>query len=84
MAIQLTPIGSRVSEINVNTPLNLTITYPANYPNAKPAIQLRFSLGPTVTVDIRRLRDSVKNRYESSHSNQLRIRLNASVANAFH
>jgi hypothetical protein len=75
------PLRISVSEINQSTPLDPTITYPSNYPNAKP-ISTGFSLGPTVTVDIRRLRDSVKNRYESS-TNQLRIRLNASVAQRF-
>ena len=70
-----------VFEIDKNTPLDPTKTYPSQYPAAKP-VNLGSSLAPAKTIDIRRLGDSVKNRYENA-VNQIRIKLNSSVAKRF-
>lgn len=71
--IQLT-----ISEISQSTPLVINRVYPANYPNALP-INTGHSIAPPISVDIRRLGDSVKNRYEKAR-NQIRIRLNSAFA----
>jgi hypothetical protein len=75
------PLRLNVFEINKNTPLDATRYYPANYPSTVPVI-LGSALAPPLTIDIRRLRDSINNRYENS-ANQIRIKLNASVAKRF-
>lgn len=77
----MTPMRINVFEINQNTKLDPNIAYPANYPSAL-NINLGFPLAPPVTVDLRRLGDSVNNRYENA-SNQLRIKLNSNVATRF-
>ncbi len=77
----MTPMRINVFEINQNTKLDPNIAYPANYPSAF-NINTGFALAPPVTVDLRRLSDSVKNRYESAN-NQLRIKLNGNVATRF-
>jgi hypothetical protein len=75
------PLRLTVSEISQSTPFYDSLMYPVNYPNVSPFI-LAQQLAPTTTIDIRRLGDSVKNRFENAR-NQIRIRLNASVANRF-
>jgi hypothetical protein len=74
------PLRLNLFEIDKNTPLNQYQTYPVNYPSA-----LNVNLGQLLTsqtVDIRRLGDSVKNRYENS-KNQLRLTLSNSIATRF-
>ncbi|MES2329194.1 MAG: DUF4270 family protein [Bacteroidota bacterium] len=73
------PLTLRLFEINGNTLLDPAISYPVNYPGP---ISTGFALAPPVTLDIRRLTDSVNNRYENS-SNQIRIKLNSSQAFRF-
>lgn len=75
------PLRLNLFEIDKNTPLNPTVNYPANYP-AKVPVSIGQPLADPVTVDIRRLGDSVKNRYENA-KNQIRIRLRADVAKRF-
>ena len=75
------PLRLTVSEISQSTQLNSAITYPSNYPNVNP-VNAGASLAQPVTVDIRRLGDSVKNRYENA-KNQIRIRLLDNVAKRF-
>jgi len=75
------PLKLTVSEISRLTPLDYTRNYPVNYPSASP-LAVGSALAPPVTVDIRRLGDSVINRYEAAKG-QLRIRLNQSVATRF-
>ncbi len=75
------PLRLNVFEISQSTPLDLTANYPANFPNVKP-VNTGAALASPVTIDIRRLKDSVNNRYENA-KNQIRIRLNASVAKRF-
>ncbi|MCK9403145.1 MAG: DUF4270 domain-containing protein [Chitinophagaceae bacterium] len=75
------PLRLNVFEIDKNTPLNIFNAYPANYA-ASHNFNLVQSLGNSINVDIRRMGDSVKNRYEDA-TNQIRFRLNASVAKRF-
>lgn len=75
------PLRISVSEISQATLLNPALIYASNYPNAKP-VNPGIALAAPVTVDIRKLKDSVKNRYETA-TNQLRIRLNGAVAQRF-
>ncbi len=75
------PITINVSEISTSTPLDPLKTYPANYPNVNP-INTSGLLADPVTIDIRRLGDSVKNRYENAN-NQIRIRMKSGVAKRF-
>jgi hypothetical protein len=53
--------------------------YPVNYPNVSPITYYSIPLATTKTVDIRRLGDSVINRYEAA-TNQIRIKLNSNFA----
>lgn len=76
-----TPITLRVSEVNTNTPINFYYSYPANYP-WNPQINAGTQLAPPKTFDIRRLNDSVNNRFEAAKS-QIRIRLDNSFATRF-
>ncbi|MFZ6023054.1 MAG: DUF4270 family protein [Bacteroidota bacterium] len=75
------PVRLTVSEIDQSTRLNGSRLYPVNYPNAYP-ISIGAPLASPVTVDIRRLGDTVKNRFEIS-TNQIRIPLRADVAQRF-
>jgi hypothetical protein len=75
------PLRLHVFEIDKNTPLNRTLYYPVNYPSSLP-VNLGAELATPVTLDIRRFKDSVNNRYENA-VNQIRIRLNSSVATRF-
>lgn len=75
------PLHINVYGIDPATPIDLTRNYPANYPDLHP-IRTLGPLAAPVTVDIRRLGDSVKNRFEQT-TNQLRIRLNNDVARRF-
>lgn len=75
------PLRLNVFEIDKNTPLDIFHAYPANYP-ASFNFNLGQSLGNSINVDIRRLGDSVKNRYEDA-TNQIRFRLRADVAKRF-
>ncbi len=75
------PLQINVFEINKNSALNPLVNYAANYPSAIP-VSIGQSLADPVTVDIRRLTDSVKNRYENA-VNQIRIRLRSDVAKRF-
>ncbi len=73
----LQPIKLNVYEINGL--MGQFRDYPANYPNVSPINYFTIPLAPTQTLDIRRLGDSVINRYEAS-KNQIRIKLNNSFA----
>ncbi len=75
------PLRLTVSEIDKTTPLDITRAYPANYPSAF-NIKIGQQLAPTQTVDIRRLGDSVNNRYENAKG-QIRIKLNSDIARRF-
>lgn len=75
------PLRLTVSEINQNTPLDLERLYPVDYPNVTPVLP-GFQMAPPVNIDIRRLGDSVNNRYENA-KNQIRVKLNKSVADRF-
>lgn len=75
------PLKLTVSEISQGTRLKMNRNYPVNYPAADP-INIAGPLAAPVTVDIRRLGDSVKNRYENAR-NQIRIRLRNDVAQRF-
>lgn len=75
------PLRLTVSEISQSTPLNLSTIYPSDHPNVTP-INLAGPLAPPVTLDIRRLQDSVNNRFENA-KNQIRIKLDANVAKRF-
>lgn len=75
------PLRLTVSEIDQSTRLDRARLYPVNYPSVNP-ITIGAPLAPPVTVDIRRLGDSVKNRFEST-KNQLRIKLRNDVAQRF-
>ncbi len=75
------PLRLHVFEIDKNTPLDPAVNYASNYPSVFP-VKLGAEIANPVTVDIRRLSDSVNNRYENS-VNQLRIRLNSSMATRF-
>ncbi|MEN9686301.1 MAG: hypothetical protein RLZZ28_2087 [Bacteroidota bacterium] len=75
------PLTLRVNEIDKTTPLDIYTNYPSNYPAAFP-IKTAGSMGPAKSIDIRRLGDSVNNRYENA-KNQIRIRLDNSVAKRF-
>lgn len=75
------PLRLTVSEIDQSTPLDRNRLYPVNYPNVTP-VNAGAALGSPVSVDIRRLSDSVKNRFEIA-TNQIRIRLRNDVAQRF-
>lgn len=75
------PMRINVNEINTSTPLDPYVAYAANYPSTMPAT-IGASLAAPVVVDLRRLADSVNNRYENA-KNQIRIRLNNTVARRF-
>ncbi len=75
------PLGIRVDEISQNTTLDPFKVYPSNFPNVYP-FGSAGSIGNTATIDIRRIGDSVINRYESS-KNQIRIKLRDDVARRF-
>ncbi|BFG70049.1 hypothetical protein KACHI17_09300 [Sediminibacterium sp. KACHI17] len=75
------PLRLTVSEISQSTRLQRNYSYPVNYPAVNP-ISLAGPLASPVTIDIRRLGDSVKNRYENA-KNQIRIRLRNDVAQRF-
>lgn len=77
----LNPVTLRVSEVDLNTRINILYSYPANYPFTPP-INTTASLAPAKIIDIRRLADSVNNRFEATNY-QIRIRLNQSVADRF-
>jgi len=77
------PLILNVSEISQSTPLDPAVVYPSNYPNANPiSISLGAPLSDPKTIDIRRLTDSVNNRFENAN-NQIRIRLKDNVAKRF-
>lgn len=73
----LQPLKLNVHEINGL--IDQFKVYPANYPQVYPINYYSIPIAPTKTVDIRRLGDSVKNRYENA-VNQIRIPLNKSFA----
>jgi hypothetical protein len=75
------PLTLRLFEIDKNTPLDPAQNYAVNYPPANP-VNIGAALAPALTVDIRRLTDSVNNRFENSN-NQIRIKLNAAQAVRF-
>jgi hypothetical protein len=75
------PLTLRLSEISTNTTLDPIQKYPVNYPPASP-VNIGSSLAPAITVDIRRLTDSVNNRFENAKS-QIRIKLNTAQAFRF-
>jgi len=75
------PLRLNIFEIDKTTPLDPSRAYPANYPSAAP-VNIGQSLGSSVNVDIRRLGDSVRNRYEDA-KNQIRIPVRADVAKRF-
>ena len=71
------PVKLNVYEIN--TLMDQFRDYPTNYPNVSPITYNSTPLAPTKTVDIRRLGDSVINRFELA-TNQIRIKLNSDFA----
>ena len=75
------PLRISVDEISRITPLDPYKVYPSNFPAIYP-IGSAGSLGNTATIDIRRIGDSVINRYELS-KNQIRIKLRNDVARRF-
>lgn len=75
------PLRITVSEIDKSTPLDPNRNYPSNYASAIP-VNIGQALGASKTIDIRRLGDSVNNRYENA-INQIRLTLNKSVATRF-
>ncbi|MES2372621.1 MAG: DUF4270 family protein [Bacteroidota bacterium] len=75
------PLTLRLFEIDNNTKLDPALSYAVNYPPSSP-INIGASLAPPVTVDIRRLKDSINNRYENAN-NQIRIKLNSAQALRF-
>ena len=75
------PIILNIAEISQSSPLDPSIVYPTNYPNKTP-ITIGASLADPLTLDIRRLTDSVNNRFENA-KNQIRIRLRDNVAKRF-
>lgn len=77
----VSPITLRLSEIDKNNPIVFGKSYPANY-SFNPAIGIGNSLAPAKTLDIRRVGDSVINRFEQSN-NQIRIKLNQTEAIRF-
>jgi hypothetical protein len=76
-----TPLRLTVSEIDPSTPLDPLTTYASNYPAQFP-VKLKQTLVSGVTIDPRRLMDSVNNRFENA-KNQIRIKLPQSVAQRF-
>lgn len=75
------PLRLTVSEIDQSTLLKRTRLYPVNYPNVNP-VTIGAPLATPLSVDIRRLGDTVKNRFETA-TNQIRIKLRADVAQRF-
>lgn len=75
------PLQLNVSEIDKTTLLNRSVSYASNYPSTIP-VKIGASLASPVTIDPRRLTDSVNNRYENA-KNQIRIRLRQDVAKRF-
>ncbi|TDO28319.1 DUF4270 family protein [Sediminibacterium goheungense] len=75
------PLRLTVSEINQSTRLNRDRLYPANYPNVTP-VSIGAPMGSPVNVDIRRLNDTIRNRFEVS-TRQIRIPLRADIAQRF-
>lgn len=75
------PLRLHVFEIDNTTPLQHAVNYASNYPSVFP-VKLGAEIATPATVNIRRLSDSVNNRFENS-VNQLRIRLNNSIATRF-
>lgn len=75
------PLKLTVSEIDRGTPLDRNKSYPVNYPAAFP-VNIGSQLAPPVSIDIRRLGDSVNNRFENT-KNQIRIKLRSDVAARF-
>ena len=75
------PLTLRVFEVDKNTPLSPAKVYASNYPGSVP-VNIGASLAPAKTIDLRRLVDSVNNRYENA-ARQIRIKLNSSVAKRF-
>lgn len=71
------PIKLNVYEIN--SLMDQFRDYPVNYPNVSPITYYTLPLAQTKTVDIRRVGDSVINRFEVTN-NQIRIKLNNSFA----
>ena len=69
----------KLNVYEMKTKMDPFLNYPANYPLVSPLAYYPTPLGPTKTVDIRRLGDSVINRFETATS-QIRIKLNSSFA----
>ena len=69
----------KLNVYEVNTLMGQFRDYPVNYPNVSPINYNLLPLAPTKTVDIRRIGDSIINRYEAAN-NQIRIKLNKSFA----
>lgn len=75
------PLRLRVEEISGNTPLNPLRAYPVNHPNVN-IINTVGSLASPLDLNIRTIKDSVKNRYEKA-TNQIRIKLRQDIAKRF-
>ncbi len=71
------PLKLNVYELN--TLMEPYKTYPTNYPNVSPITHYSIPIAPTTTFDIRKLSDSVINKFEAA-SHQIRIKLNGSFA----
>lgn len=75
------PLKINVEEISTNTPLDPYKDYPANHPSLFTFSSVG-SIANTKEVDIRRIGDSVYNRFEASNY-QIRIRLHSNLAKRF-
>jgi len=72
------PLTINVNEINQFSKVDYLYTYPAAYPGlAAPSITTGASLGSPFVYDLRRVPDSINNRFENA-KNQLRIKLDNS------
>ncbi|NCI45846.1 DUF4270 family protein [Sediminibacterium soli] len=75
------PLRLTVSEISQSTRLILNRAYPAEYPGVTP-VTTAAAMAPPLALDIRRIPDSVNNRFENA-KNQIRIKMNANIAKRF-
>lgn len=73
------PVKIYVNRIDPSTPLEVRKLYASNYPNAY-GIRKGVAIGNPKLFDFARAKDSVINRFERA-TNQIRLRLDQSVAN---
>lgn len=75
------PVRLTVSEVDQSTHLKDPGEYAVRYPSAYP-VNISGPLANPVSIDVRTLKDTVKNRFEVA-TNQIRIRLRHDVAQRF-